>query len=161
MDEILKIRAKKEPNLLNKALIIVEELFKDKYDKEGIPYINHLYYVRDNVDTLDEKTVGLLHDIIEDTSTNCEDLLEVGFPLNIVNSIKILTRDKKISYPIYINSIINSNDMVAIRVKRIDMTHNMKRERLDRLKEQERNRLINKYSKEFDKIENYLEERKI
>lgn len=161
MDNILKMLVKNEKNLFSKALIVATEMFKDKYDKEGIPYINHLYYVSDNVNTLDEKVVGLLHDLIEDTDATYEDLEEVGFPDNIINSIKILTRDKSIPYPIYINSIINSNDMVAIKVKKIDMTHNMKRERLNKLDVIERNRLTQKYSKEFDKLENYLKERKI
>ncbi len=161
MDNILKMLVKSESNLFAKALIIASEMFKDKYDKEGVPYINHLYYVSDNVNTLEEKIVGLLHDVIEDTNATYDDLIEVGFPENIVNSIRILTRNKKIPYSEYIDSVLNSNDLVAIRVKRIDMTHNMKRDRLNKVEEAERKKLIEKYSKEYYKIENYFKERKI
>lgn len=118
MDNILKMLVKSESNLFAKALIIASEMFKDKYDKEGVPYINHLYYVSDNVNTLEEKIVGLLHDVIEDTNATYDDLIEVGFPENIVNSIRILTRNKKIPYSEYIDSVLNSNDLVAIIVNR-------------------------------------------
>ena len=59
---------KKEDDLIDKSIIIVNKLFKDKKDKEGKPYINHLYYVMNSFSTYKEKVVGLMHDTIEDTS---------------------------------------------------------------------------------------------
>lgn len=156
MDSILKLQVTKEDNLLTKSLIIVSEMFKDMYDKEGVPYINHLYYVCENVHSLNEKVVALLHDLIEDTAATLDDLREVGYPESIINSVKILTRDKTVPYSSYIDDIINSNDIVAIRVKKVDMKHNMKRERLNKLKEEEQQRLLTKYSLQYDKLENYL-----
>lgn len=161
MDLIIKAQVIKEEDLIAKAKILVSELFRHKYDKEGIPYINHLYYVSDSVNTKEEKIVGLLHDAVEDTDVTFDDLIELGFPINIVNSIRLLTRDKSIPYDIYVDNILKSNDMIAIRVKKADMQHNMNKNRLSRLDENLRNKLIQKYTPQYEKIEKYLKERKI
>lgn len=159
MNQIIRLQVMHEPDLLAKAVLLVNELFKDKFDKEGVAYINHLYYVRDNVQSLDEKIVGLLHDTIEDTDVTFEDLEELGFTNPIIDSLRLLTRDKIITYSEYIDNILNSGNMTAIRVKKVDMMHNMKRDRLDRLSELQRHKLINKYTPEYEKLENYLKER--
>ena len=159
MDRILNTQVTNEHDLMFKANVLITELFKDSYDKEGVPYINHLYYVIDTLDTLEEKIVGALHDTVEDTDVTLDDLTAMGFPKNIVNSIRILTRDKSIPYSEYIDNIINSNDIVAIKVKKVDMSHNMNRTRLNRLDSDTRTRLITKYTPEYEKIENYLKER--
>ena len=161
MENLLRKRVKTESDLLFKAIILVNEVFKDKYDKEGIPYLNHLYYVMDSVNTYEEKIVGLMHDIIEDTDIKFEDLMEIGFPSNIIEHIRLLTHDKKIPYSMYIDNILKSGDMVAIRVKKADMCHNMNKNRLNRLDINLRNRLIQKYTPEYEKLEDYLKERKI
>jgi len=152
MDILIKNQALTESNPLNKALIIVNCLFKNKCDKIGAPYVEHLYYVSNNVDTVDEKTVGLLHDVIEDTDITACDLRELGFKENVINSVKLLTRDKQIPYQTYIDNIINSNDKIALNVKIEDMKHNMKKDRMEKLSKETCEKLNKKYSEAYIKL---------
>lgn len=150
---------KREDDLIEKAIILVNELFKDITDKQGHPYIEHLYYVSNHLETYEEKVVGLLHDVIEDTYINEKVLLELKFPKNIVEAVSLLTRNKEISYDDYIDSIIQSNNLLAIKVKKVDMMHNMNKERLAALDENVRKKLEKKYIKNYQKINNILEKR--
>lgn len=150
---------KREDDLIEKAIILVNELFKDITDKQGHPYIEHLYYVSNHLETYEEKVVGLLHDVIEDTYINEKVLLELKFPKNIVDAVSLLTRNKEISYDDYIDSIIQSNNLLAIKVKKVDMMHNMNKERLAALDENVRKKLEKKYIKNYQKINNILEKR--
>lgn len=150
---------KREDDLIEKAIILVNELFKDITDKQGHPYIEHLYYVSNHLETYEEKVVGLLHDVIEDTYINEKVLLELKFPKNIVDAVSLITRNKKISYDDYIDSIIQSNNLLAIKVKKVDMMHNMNKERLAALDENVRRKLEKKYIKNYQKINNILEKR--
>ncbi len=150
---------KREDDLIEKAIILVNELFKNITDKQGHPYIEHLYYVSNHLETYEEKVVGLLHDVIEDTYINEKVLLELKFPKNIVEAVSLLTRNKEISYDDYIDSIIQSNNLLAIKVKKVDMMHNMNKERLAALDENVRKKLEKKYIKNYQKINNILEKR--
>lgn len=150
---------KREDDLLDKAIILVNDLFKNVTDKQGKPYIEHLYYVSNNLENYEEKVVGMLHDVIEDTYVDKDLLLAFGFPKNIVESVLLLTRNKEISYNIYIENIIKSNNLIALKVKKADMMHNMNKERLNRLDENTRKKLEKKYTNNYKKIVNTLEKR--
>jgi (p)ppGpp synthase/HD superfamily hydrolase len=54
-------------------------------------------------------TIGLLHDIIEDTDTTLDEL-----PVDIRDDIDILTRKNSETYFEYINRIVNSNKRAII-----------------------------------------------
>lgn len=150
---------KREDDLLEKAIILVNDLFKNSTDKQGKPYIEHLYYVSDNLESYEEKIVGMLHDVIEDTYVDEKLLLIFGFPKNIVESVLLLTKNKNISYDEYINNIIKSNNLIALKVKKTDMMHNMNKDRLNSLEENTRKKLEKKYTNNYKKIVNELEKR--
>ena len=138
--------------LYNRTLELVKELFKEKRDKAGEEYINHLLFVANNVDTYEEKIVGLLHDIIEDTFVTEKHLYSLGYPKKIVDAVKLLTRDKKISYTEYIENILKSNNLLAIKVKQVDMMNNMDPNRLKNLDYETQVRLTKKYGEQYYKI---------
>ena len=48
-------------------------------DKANKPYLFHLLYVINNVNDLNAKIVGVLHDILEDIDITRNDLLNYGF----------------------------------------------------------------------------------
>ena len=100
---------KQESDLEKKATDIVNILFDGKFDKGRKPYIEHLLYIRDNVNTKNQRIIGLLHDTIEDLNIKKEELIDVGFPENIVDVIEILSRKSKPKedYNDYIERIIN------------------------------------------------------
>ncbi len=138
-------------DLVKKATMIANIFFKDKRDKGGYPYLGHLQYVSNGFDDTNHKVVGLLHDVIEDTVVSKTILKELGFPDNIINAIDILTR-KTEDYSSYIDSIVNSNNLLAIDVKMKDLEHNMDITRISNPTEEDRKR-IEKYKKSFEKLE--------
>lgn len=138
-------------DLVKKATMIANIFFKDKKDKGGYPYLGHLQYVSNGFDDTNHKVVGLLHDVIEDTVVSKTILKELGFPDNIIDAIDILTR-KTEDYSSYIDSIVNSNNLLAIDVKMKDLEHNMDITRISNPTEEDRKR-IEKYKKSFEKLE--------
>lgn len=135
-----------------KAEIIAEEMFKNVKDKEGRPYIEHLRFVSEQLPTEEGKIVGLLHDLIEDTNATISELQDVGFNERILGSLIILTRDKSIDYSDYIDSIINSNNEIALRVKEADMRNNMNPERIAKLTPEYQEKFKLKYPPQYKKI---------
>lgn len=138
-------------DLVKKATMIANIFFKDKKDKGGYPYLGHLQYVSNGFDDTNHKVVGLLHDVIEDTVVSKTILKELEFPDNIIDAIDILTR-KTEDYSSYIDSIVNSNNLLAIDVKMKDLEHNMDITRISNPTEEDRKR-IEKYKKSFEKLE--------
>lgn len=75
-----------------------------------------------------EKTVGFLHDLIEDCDWSIEDLHTEGFLDEVVEAVDILTHRKdEDSYDEYVNKIILSCNRLAINVKLNDLHHNLQR----------------------------------
>lgn len=72
------------------------------------------------------RSVGFLHDIVEDTDKSFDDLEEAGFAVLIPHLI-LLTHDKNVEYYEYIKNIIASGDDVAIKVKLADLANNIQR----------------------------------
>ena len=61
--------------LLKKALDIATNAHKEQIDKAGKPYILHPIRVSERCNTVEEKIVALLHDVIEDTEITPTTLL--------------------------------------------------------------------------------------
>ena len=61
-------------------------------DKTGRPYLEHCERVADAVDTLDEKIVSYLHDVIEKSGWTRGRLEAEGFSPAIVSAVDALTR---------------------------------------------------------------------
>ena len=66
--------------------------------------------------------VGLLHDVVEDTDFTFEDLQKIPLTDEELQALKLLTHDKKISYPDYIAKI--KTNSLAKKVKYCDLNHN-------------------------------------
>lgn len=114
------------PEHIQSALQLVTEWFRDKTDKFGKPVMLHSIAVGLMGRTNDLTVVGLLHDLLEDTDIP-ESTLYEKFPRQIVNTVKLLTRDSSIPYMKYVRSIAESGDKLAIEVKLNDLRHNMMR----------------------------------
>lgn len=152
-EELLKINDDYE-----RALSLIKILFKDITDKEGKPYINHLIRVSNNLENKNTKTAGLLHDVLEDIEYMDEEKLnELNFNNEIISLIKIVTNTKKDkSYSEYITSVLKTNNIEAIKIKYADMSDNFNKERLNKLSENDKERLTKKYEKEIIRIKDYL-----
>lgn len=114
--------------LTRKAMIIAYEAHKNQVDKSGVPYIYHPIHVAEQMDTENECIIALLNDVVEDTNVTFKQLEEV-FSKEIIDILKLLTREENIEYDEYIKRI--KNNSIACKVKIADLTHNLDKTRLD------------------------------
>lgn len=135
--------------MLDKAIKIATEAHKGQVDKAGAEYILHPLRVMSKLETEEEKIVGVLHDVIEDTSITFEDLHAEGFSLEIISALKHLTRGKNEKYFDYIERI--KLNPIAIKVKLADLEDNMDISRIPNPCKKDYNRL-KKYKKAKDKL---------
>lgn len=118
--------------LLNKAIKIAEKAHKGQTDKYDVPYIGHVMRVMNAGKTLDEKIVGVLHDVVEDNPEyNLTYLAEIGFPEPILFAIKCLTKtEEDVDYDEFIKKIEQSPLAVAVKIN--DLIDNMDIKRVNR-----------------------------
>ena len=148
LTEELKALIRNEEDLIMKSNILIECLFKDVVDKSGKPYIGHLTRVGDKFKDDLTKSIGYLHDTIEDTDMSDKDLLSLGFPKEVVDSVSIVSRTQDETYEDFINRIIKSEDKLAISVKISDLEDNMDMKRIQNPTEKDYERL-EKYKKAY------------
>lgn len=113
-------------------------------DKSGLPYIHHPLHLAEQMNTEEACIVALLHDVIEDTNTTFEDLEAFSFGEEIIDALKLLTRNKDEDYFAYVERI--SKNPIAKQVKIADLMHNSDPTRLSQIYETDRKRL-EKYNK--------------
>jgi (p)ppGpp synthase/HD superfamily hydrolase len=132
----------------------IKEKFKDKVDKAGKPYIEHLYRVA--IPFLVEPKlyyIAFLHDIFEDTDVTEKELLSFEeIDDDSIKILKLLTREKDESYMQYIKKI--ATDEIAIKIKMSDLKDNMDITRLDKIKDEDIARL-----KKYHKAYKFLQEK--
>jgi (p)ppGpp synthase/HD superfamily hydrolase len=139
---------------LERAIQIAVEAHKGQTDRVGVPYVAHLFSVMDRGKTLDEKIVGILHDLVEDTSWTLDDLRAEGFSENIIEAVRCITKitDDE-DYDEYITRI--KSNALAIKVKLNDLLDNMNILRYEQLTERDLKRL-NKYLKVYKELNQLL-----
>ena len=115
------------------ALEIAIKAHKGQVDKNGVAYITHPLAVAAQLDTLELKTIALLHDTIEDTDVTAEYLIERGIPKELVEVIQLLTKPEDEEYESYLKRV-RENPM-AKAVKLADLAHNTSPERASGLNE--------------------------
>ena len=135
--------------LLNKAIKIADRAHKGQTDKYGAPYIGHVMRVMNYGKTLDEKIVGVLHDVVEDCPDYDFDYLRAeGFPEYILFAIKCVTKlDPDEDYDHFIKRTERSP--LAIAVKLNDLRDNMDLRRFNRPISEKDLKRLNKYMKAY------------
>ncbi|MBQ4916636.1 MAG: phosphohydrolase [Muribaculaceae bacterium] len=127
-------------NLLAKAINIAIKPHEGQIDKSGMPYYGHIMRVMNAGQTIDEKIVGVLHDLVEDTDWTFKKLEEQGFPKQIIDALKCVTKlSDDEPYDEFIQRI--KSNPLAIAVKINDLTDNMDIRRLNDLSESDFKRL--------------------
>lgn len=144
--------------LYNKIYNLVIREFDGITDKGGNPYIDHLVSVASRVDTIEEKVTALLHDIKEDRDYTSDMLRAKGVSENIIEAVDILTRRRTETYMEYINRVVSTNNLIAIRVKKSDLEDNMDLGRIDKCTEEDHRRVFKRYIPAYTLIVNRLEE---
>ena len=128
----------KEKNKVRHALKISEEAHSNQLRKSGDPFITHPLEVAKILTSIkldaDSIVAGLLHDTLEDTNLNIEEI-EINFGKQIVELVDGLTKINKYSLKVknqkfgenYKKLILaTTKDLRVILVKLADRLHNMR-----------------------------------
>lgn len=123
-----------------KALEIATTVHNGQTRWDGTPYIKHPEAVANSFTTKDIylksysvsdipylRIVSILHDGPEDhpDKVSFDSLLKAGFHVEIVNAIRLLTRNKKEPYLDYLKPMLYRENWLAREVKKADLTHNL------------------------------------
>jgi (p)ppGpp synthase/HD superfamily hydrolase len=108
---------------LRDAIGLARQVHHGQRDKAGKPYIEHVLRVVAFLDATDDKIVGALHDVLEESSYTSESLRRLGYPERIVNAVECLTKQSGEDYDHYISRV--KQDEIARRVKIADLKDNM------------------------------------
>ena len=140
---------------IDKAIELASKAHAADYDLDGNPTILHPLAVGMMGKTDAERIVGFLHDVVEDTRYDFDDLEEIGFSEEVLSALRLLTHDKETPYMEYIERICKSGNRTAINVKLNDLRHNLARGR-----EGGHMRCVEKHTKALACIEEYLQANK-
>ena len=136
--------------MLNKAIEIATKAHEGQVDKAGKPYIGHPLRVMNMGVTDDEKIVGVLHDVVEDSDWTFEQLATEGFSVEVIEALRCVTKlSESESYNKFIERI-KANPLAA-KVKLNDLTDNMDVRRLAYISEKDVKRL-RKYLKAYKQL---------
>ena len=134
---------------LKDAIALAERAHKGQVDKAGKPYIGHLIRVMKALDFESEKTVGVLHDLLEDTGYTAVDLQAMGYSDEILEALLCLTKRDGEPYEQFIERV--KTNPIARKVKIADLKDNMN---LDRIPSPTRKDLerVQKYRAALEKL---------
>lgn len=136
--------------MLQKAIQIAREAHKGQLDKSGKEYIGHPLRVMEMGKTQEEKIVGVLHDVVEDTPWTFEMLEAEGFGPEIIAALRCVTKtSENENYDDFIERV--KKNPLAVAVKINDLTDNMDIRRLPYLSDKDVKRL-KKYLKAYKKL---------
>ncbi len=137
--------------ILSKALALAIKWHSGAVDKGGNAYIFHPILVALQLDTIEEKTVALLHDIVEDTSVTLADLEKEGFSLEIIQAIDSITQRDGENRENYLQRV--KANKIACAVKIADLINNSDLSRIFMPKEIDYER-VKKYEREINFLTN-------
>ena len=130
---------------LERAIQIAVEAHAGVKDKGGKAYILHPISVMMRCETDDEKTVAILHDVVEDTDWTFEALREEGFTEKIIEALKTVTKHSEDEdYDEFIQRSLKNE--IGSKVKIADLRENLDVTRIGELNEKDVER-INKYKR--------------
>ena len=135
---------------LQRAIEIATEAHKGQYDKAGNDYIGHPLRVMEMGTTENEKIVGVLHDVVEDTDWTFEALAAEGFSEDVIAALRCVTKlSENENYDDFIERV--KKNPLAVAVKINDLSDNMDIRRLPYLSDKDVKRL-KKYLKAYKRL---------
>ncbi len=135
--------------LLEKAIGIAVTAHRGQKDRYGAPYILHPLRVMNRLETVAEKTVAVLHDVVEDTDWTFEALAKEGFGEPILSALRCVTKIEGEPYEQFVER--SGSNPLARRVKLADLEDNMDARRFEQVKEADCARL-EKYRKAWHRL---------
>lgn len=134
----------KVKNLLEAAIKIAVEAHSGQLDKAGQPYVLHPLRVMLSLSDEKDRIVGVLHDVIEDTSITYDYLIANGFEgqREILEALKSVTRKEDETYEEFIERV--ALNPIGKIVKLADLQDNMNLSRIP-----------NPTTKDFERLKKY------
>jgi (p)ppGpp synthase/HD superfamily hydrolase len=130
---------------LEKAIQIAVEAHAGVCDKGGNPYILHPLRVMMSLHSEEERIVGVLHDVVEDTEWTFEALSQVGFSAVVIEALKSVTKsDESENYDLFVRRAMANP--IGRKVKIADINDNLDVRRIRELTQKDLDRL-NKYKR--------------
>ena len=86
------------PQTLERAIAIAATAHAGQVDKGGAPYILHPLKVMLRMNSLEERIVAVLHDVVEDCGISLDDLRKEGFSEEVLTAIESVTKVPGESY---------------------------------------------------------------
>ena len=114
---------------LERAIEIAREAHAGQVDKAGKDYINHPLRVMEMGKDENEKIVGVLHDVVEDSDWTFEMLEAEGFSTEIIDALRCVTKlSEDEDYDHFLNRI--KGNRLALKVKLCDLVDNLDASRI-------------------------------
>lgn len=123
-------------DLKSLAVSVATKAHAGQKDRGGKEYIEHPLHVASAFSEDVPYIAAVLHDVVEDTELSLSDLLDIGFPDEVVTAVDALTRRTGEDYEDYIHRL--SQNPVAVAVKLQDLQHNMDLSRIPEVTEKDR-----------------------
>ena len=108
--------------MLDRAIELAKTAHEGQVDKGGHPYIDYQLRVRNNVETVEQKIVAVLHDAVEDSNLRLKDLRTEGFSEVIVEAIAAIAKREGEKRKDYLKRVMDNP--LTLRVKIADMSDN-------------------------------------
>jgi len=77
---------------IERAIEIAARAHAGQLDKAGAPYILHPLRLMLSLHTPEQRMAGVLHDVVEDTPVTLADLAAEGFPAQVIEAVRTLTK---------------------------------------------------------------------
>jgi (p)ppGpp synthase/HD superfamily hydrolase len=113
---------------LETAIAIAVEAHRGQLDKCGQPYILHPLRVMFRCETDVERTVAVLHDVVEDTPVTADELRRRGFGEEVLAALDCVTKREGEGYEAFVERA--AANPIARKVKLADLEDNMDLRRL-------------------------------
>ena len=140
---------------LSAAILIAITAHDTQLDKGGKPYIGHPIHVMSQLlPDMQLASVGVLHDVLEDSHYIADDLLKCGISKRVVDAVVCLTHVDGETYSQYIDRVSTSKDAMIVKLE--DLKHNSDLTRLEVVSERDIKRSA-KYTKCMDKLQKIVD----
>lgn len=137
-------------SLVEKSLSIALKAYAGQKDKAGKTYILHPLRVMSKMETEEEMSVALLHDVIEDSEITAQDLSKAGIPTRVIKAVQALTKKEGEDYDQFVDRVLKNK--LAAKIKKADIEDNINVLRLNSVSPKDLERIA-KYHKAWKKLE--------
>jgi (p)ppGpp synthase/HD superfamily hydrolase len=146
---------------LGTTIDLMRRAHEGQIDKCGRPYYLHPLRVAMRLAhcSTAERHAALLHDVVEDTAVTMSDLRQLGYDEEVLELVDLLTRRKPDgeSHNAYLERIVQSGNVKALRVKLADVYDNMSPARTRALPAHERG-IRHRFARDTERVEAALRE---